>query len=348
MISENPVVRRGFFFAKTVKIVHQNTLKIGKSVVYYGNGTNEQRENMKTAVMIAALLMMLSLTACRTDFRTDAAERARKYALKYAKDISETDRNYIRYNDPEIYTAEIFKSKIPVFEPLGIGPNRYDTYEAEADRNLDFMHTAFVWNLPKAGFTVVVDGSGERSQRGWSPEKLIFKKYIPEDTAFSAARIKAIQFIANFFPDIKTRDLNHIRFSVPEILATSFRIEPPDEKKEKEIQIKKWMEYIRSGDLPKADPVQISLVWYSPISKEAYVVCGTAPGKNLNGWVPKRAYLISLAELDKMTLKDKKLSTADPRDKAGKRIETPDLRMYPTNVSRKGTDYGKKKFGKQD
>ena len=303
---------------------------------------------MKTAVMTAALLFLLSLTACRTDFRTDAAERARAYALKYAKDISETDRNYIRYNDPIIYSNQIFKSGIPSFEPLGTGPNRYDDYESEADSNLDFMHTAFVWELPKAGFSVVVDGAGDRNQRGWSPEKLIFKKYIPEDTAFSAARIKAVEFIANFFPDMKIRDLNHIRFSVPEILATSFRIEPPDEKKEKETQIKKWMEYIRSGELPEAEPVQISLVWYSPISKEAFVVCGLADEENLTGWIPKRAYLISVAELDKMTLKNKKLSTEDPKDKTGKRIETPDLRMYPTNAPKKKIRFGKMKFGKED
>lgn len=297
---------------------------------------------MKTALMTAALLFLLSLTACRTDFRTEAAESARAYALKYAKDISETDRNYIRYNDPVIYSNLLFKSGIPVFDPIGTGPNRYDEYVSEADSNLDFMHTAFVWNLPKSGFSVIVDGAGERNQRGWSPDKLIFKKYIPEDTAFSAARIKAVEFIANFFPDIKIRDLNHIRFSVPEILATSFQIEPPDEKKEKETQIKKWMEYIRSGEVPEKDPVQISLVWYSPLSKEAFVVCGTAPGENLNGWAPKRAYLVSLAELDKMILKDKIISTADPKDKEGKRIETPDLRMYPTNASEKKNRDSKK------
>ena len=206
---------------------------------------------MKTALMIAALLSLLSLTSCRTDFRTEAAESAREFALKYAKDISETDRNYIRYNDPVIYSDLLFKSGIPVFEPIGTGPNRYDQYVSEADSNLDFMHTAFVWNLPKSGFSVIVDGAGERNQRGWSPEKLIFKKYVPENTAFSAARIRAIEFIANFFPDLKTRDLNHIRFSVPKILATSFRIEPPDEKKEKEAQVKKWMDYIRSGEVPE-------------------------------------------------------------------------------------------------
>lgn len=303
---------------------------------------------MKTALMIAALLLLLSFTACRTDYRTDAAESARAYALKHAKDISETDRNYIRYNDPIIYSNLIFKSGIPVFELIGTGPNRYDDYVSEADSNLDFMHTAFVWNLPKAGFSVIVDGAGERNQRGWSPDKLIYKKYIPEDTAFSAARIQAVEFIANFFPDIKTRDLNHIRFSVPKILATSFLIEPPDEKKEKETQIKKWMEYIRSGEVPEKDPVQISLVWYSPITKDAFVVCGTAPGENLNGWSPKRAYFISVAELDKMTLKDKKLSTEDPRDKAGNRIETKDLRMYQTNESERKSGYGKMKFGKQE
>lgn len=296
-------------------------------MIYYGNGTNEQGKIMKkAAVVIAAFVLLLGLTACQTDYRANAAERARAYALKHAKDLSETDRNFIRYNEPVIYSNLLFHSSVPEFESIGGGPNRYDSYVAERNSNLDFMHTAFVWQLPKAGFAVLVDGAGERNQRGWTPEKVIFKKFIAENTAFSAAHIRATQFAANFFPDMKMTDLNQVRFSEPKVAATNFQLEPADKKKEKDIQIKKWMDYIRSGEKPKKDPVQISLSWISPVNGKAIVVCGIAPNENLVGWTPKRAYIIPPSELDSMTLKDKKISVEDPIDDHGKKIETQDLR----------------------
>lgn len=285
---------------------------------------------MRTAIATAALILLMSLTACRTDFRAEAAESARAFALKHAKDLSETDRNFIRYNDPVIYSNLLFRSSIPSFESIGGGPNRYDSYEAEADMSMDYMHTAFVWKLPKSGFSVVVDGAGERSHRGWSPNVVLFKKFIPEKTAYSAARIRATSFIANFFPDMKMTDLNQVRFSEPKVIATTFQLEPPDEKKEKEKQVKKWMDYIRSGDAPEKDPVQISLVWISPLNGEAIVACGTAPKENLFNWSPKRAYLLPPAELETMTVKDKIISLEDPEDDNGNKIETRDLREKAT------------------
>jgi len=282
-----------------------------------------KRRIYQASCLFFAVTALLCLAACQTDYRTEAAEDARRYALRHTKELSETDRNFIRYTDPAIYSNLLFPSRVPVFSGIGGGPNRFDAYKAAANPNLDYMHTAFVWELPKAGFSVVVDGTGERNQRGWSPDIVVYKKFIPENTAFTAAHIKAIEFLVNFFPDLKLADINRVRFYEPRVVPTRFPITRPEELS-RDSQIKKWMEYIRSGKGLEKQPAQISLVWKSPLNGEEMVVCGTSPSSNLNGWAPKKAFLLSPDELEKMIVREKQISLQDPTNDKGERIETPE------------------------
>ena len=284
---------------------------------------------IKLLLFSISALYLLFCSACGIDYRLNAVERAREYALKHTKDLSETDRNFIRYNDPAIMSDLIFTGNVPDKEKLGTGPNRFDSYEVQHNPNYDYMHTAFVWKLPKAGFSVLVDGAGERDLRGWDPDCVIYKKFIPENTALSAAHIRAVTFLVNFFPDLDFADINRARFSEPQVLPTSFLLENPAEQT-REKQMEKWMDYIRTGTGIEKKPVQISLIWTSPVNGNKIIVCGTAPGENLIGWSPKKALLLKPDELDAATVKNRKVEIKDPKNEKGEQIITPEVNPHKT------------------
>ena len=284
---------------------------------------------VKLLFFSVSVLFLLFCTACGIDYRLNAVERARAYALKNTKDLSETDRNFIRYNDPQIMSNLIFAGTVPAKDDLGTGPNRFDTYEVQYNPNYDYMHTAFVWNLPKAGFSVLVDGAGERDLRGWDPDCIIYKKFIPENTALSAAHIQAVTFLVNFIPELDFADINRVRFSEPQVHPTSFLLDNPAEQT-REKQMEKWMGYIRTGTGLEKKPAQISLVWTSPVNGDKIIVCGTAPAENLIGWTPKKAFLLKPGELDAATVKKRKVEIKDPKNEKGEQIITPEVNPHKT------------------
>ena len=277
--------------------------------------------------LLPLFLLLLLAAACQTDYRINAAERARSYALERTRDLPESDRNFIRYNDPILMSNLMFAFRPPVFTSLADGPSRFNDRVPERNSNYDFMHSAFVWHLPKSGFSVVVDGAGERDQRGWVPTQMLYKKFIPENTAFSAAKIKAAGFLANFFPDLKVAEINEVRFNEPRVAVTGFLLTPP-ESANRDTQVRKWMDYIRGGVGPKSAKVQISLIWTSPLDGKQMVVTGEAPKKNLYGWKPVKAYLLDRKELDEQIL-DTAISLKDPKNEEGETILTPEEEADP-------------------
>lgn len=165
------------------------------------------------------------------------------------------------------------------------------------------MHTAFVWHLPKSGFSLVVDGTGERTQRGWTPNQVVCKHFIPADTAYENAKKASVNFIANFFPELEAGDINEIRFNEPVVSATKFYLTPPEEPN-RDKQVRKWMDYIRSGEDVPVRKVQISLIWTSPLSGRKLVVTGESSERNFSGWKPVKALILSQSELEEALLKD--------------------------------------------
>ena len=280
-------------------------------------------------LLSGSVLLLFLCAACGIDYRLNAAERARSYALKHTRDLSETDRDFIRYNDPEIMTSLIFPGKVPERENLGTGPNRFDTYEVKANPNYDYMHTAFVWKLPKG--RLLRPGRRSRGTRsaGMGSRLHHLQKIHSENTAYSAAHLQAVTFLVNFFPDLSFANINRARFSEPMVLPTDFPLEDPAAQS-REKQMKKWMDYIRTGKGLEQKPIQISLVWTSPLNGDKIVVCGTAPQENLIGWTPKKAMILKPDELDAATVKNKKVNIRDPRNEKGEQIITPELNPHKT------------------
>lgn len=244
------------------------------------------------------------LSACQTDIRAAAVERARTYALKNTRQLSDTQRNFIRYTDPVIMEATIFRSTVPKLDPLGHIAGRYDD-KVKTNPENDFIHTCLVWNPPEMdGASVVVDGAGERSMRAWTPARLIIKKFIPPASEKMEARRKAVLFLASFMPDLDFASLNVVRFDEPEYVPTRFSLKDTlpvpaaAPKNDKSF----WDDYLASSSEDKTAKFrQISLVWTAPDGKKL-VVIGLSPALSLTNWNPKKAVLISESELKQAQL----------------------------------------------
>ena len=136
------------------------------------------------AIMAAATV----LTACRTDYTKDAVERARTYALDNLKGLTDNQRNFIRYTQPEIYENIIYPRYVI---PLDTGAGQHieidDVRHFPVAPQHDLMHSCVVWNPPDLGARVVVAGEGERSMMFWQPYRVLVKHYDAGDTALKSA-----------------------------------------------------------------------------------------------------------------------------------------------------------------
>ena len=65
-------------------------------------------QRFRAAMAALAFLLLTAGAACRTDYTDGAVEKARAYALARTKDLTEPQRNFIRYATPEIWEDEIF------------------------------------------------------------------------------------------------------------------------------------------------------------------------------------------------------------------------------------------------
>ena len=113
------------------------------------------------------------------------------------------------------------------------------------------------------------------------------------------------------------------------VSATEFHLTPVEEPN-RDAQVKKWMDYIRTGEGLAQKPVQISLVWTSPVNGDKIIVCGTAPRENLIGWTPVKAFLLKPQELESAVVKQRKVEIQDPRNEKGEQIITPELNPRKT------------------
>ena len=244
--------------------------------------------------MTAALAV---LTGCRTDYTKSAVERARTYALNNLKGLSDNQRNYIRYTQPEIYENIIYPRYVI---PLDTG---IDHVEIDDVRRFpvapqhDLMHSCVVWTPPDLGAKVVVAGEGERSMLFWEPYRVIVKRYDPGDTGLKSATSAASSFVRNNMLYLSTAELNRVRFDNPEAVYTRLPVEPEQET----VELSSWEEYLneKEGRTPKAAPnTQLSLVWPADDPLRRIVVTGFSKSGTFYGWKLRTAELMDVDKLD--------------------------------------------------
>ncbi len=253
-------------------------------------------------LMIAAMIAALAfLSGCRTDYSKSAVERARSYALNNLKGLSDNQRNFIRYTQPEIYENIIYPRYVI---PLDAGNSGHieidDVRRFPVAPQHDLMHSCVVWNPPDLGARVVVAGEGERSMMFWEPYRVIVKHYDPGDTGLRRATSAASAFVRNNMQYLTTAELNRVRFDKPETVYTRLPVDPDGTDPER---LTSWEEYQneRDGKSSKNNAsayTQLSLMWPADDPLQCIVVTGFSKSGTFAGWKLRTAELMEVSKLD--------------------------------------------------
>ena len=242
---------------------------------------------------------MAILTGCRTDYTKNAVETARTYALNNLKGLSDNQRNFIRFTQPEIYENIIYPRYVI---PLDAGNSGHieidDVRRFPVAPQHDLMHSCVVWSPPDLGAKVVVAGEGERSMMFWEPYRVIVKRYDPGDTGLKSATSTAAAFVRNNMQYLSTAELNRVRFDKPETVYTRLPVDP-DEVEQGELT--SWEEYLneRDGKTSNSSPyTQLSLMWPADDPLQCIVVTGFSKSGTFSGWKLRTAELMDVSKLD--------------------------------------------------
>ena len=252
-------------------------------------------------MIFAMAAAMAVLTGCQTDYTKSAVERARTYALNNLKGLSDNQRNFIRYTQPEIYENIVYPRYVI---PLDTGASHIeidDVRRFPVAPQHDLMHSCVVWNPPDLGAKVVVAGEGERSMLFWEPYRVLVKRYDPGDAGLKSATVSASTFVRNNMQYLSRAELNRVRFDTPETIYTRLPVDP--EEPEKDI-LSAWEEYQNEKEGRKKTPTytQLSLMWPADDPLQCIVVTGFSKSGTFTGWKLRTAELMDVNKLNEARL----------------------------------------------
>lgn len=270
-------------------------------------------------LLITAMTAMLAvLSGCRTDYTKSAVERARTYALDNLKGLSDNQRNFIRYTQPEVYENIIYpRYVIPL--NTGIGSTHVeidDVRHFPIAPEHDLMHSCVVWTPPDLGAKVVVVGEGERSMMFWDPYRVIVKRYDPGDTGLKSATAAASTFVRNNMLYLSVSEQNRVRFDNPESVYTRLPVDPENAE---DGELSAWEEYQqekKGGSAKSLKHTQLSLVWPADDPLQCIVVTGFSQTGTFDGWKLRTGELMDVTKLDAARLSREEIDAIEKTVKA--------------------------------
>ena len=265
---------------------------------------------------MAALVTLLS--GCRTDHTKSAVECARAYALENLKGLTDDQRNFIRYTQPEIYENIIYPRYVTPLN-AGIGADHVeidDVRHFPVAPEHDLMHSCVVWTPPDLGAKVVVAGEGERSMLFWQPYRVIVKRYDPGDTGLKTATAAASTFVRNNMQYLSTSELNRVRFDKPEPVYTRLPVDPGEAN---DRALSSWEEYLsekEGKDVKASGYTQLSLMWPADDPLQCIVVTGFSRSGTFDGWKLRTGELMAVTKLDDARLSREEIDAIEKTVKA--------------------------------
>ena len=267
--------------------------------------------------LTAAVSVLAALTGCRTDYTKSAVERARTYALKNLSGLTDGQRNFIRFTQPEIYENIVYPRYVI---PLNTGSGHIeidDVRHFPVAPEHDLMHSCVVWSPPDLGAKVVVAGEGERSMLFWEPYRVIVKRYDPGDQGLKSATAAASTFVRNNMLYLSVSKQNRVRFDNPEAVYTRLPVDPEDAVEA--VNLSSWEEYQQEkegGKKKTAQNTQLSLMWPADDPLQCIVVTGFSKTGTFDGWQLRTAELMDVTKLDAARLSREEIDAIEKTVKA--------------------------------
>jgi hypothetical protein len=211
-------------------------------------------------LVLISLSMLLLLNACRTKeyYQDRAVQKARNFLLHEDRTLNLSQREYVKFNKPVIMAADL----------LGIVPEARTSGISSVQ-----SHVCIAWVIPDKKDAYVVFGVSDNRLRGWYPNRVVIKRYDIPIYDYHKSKEAAINYAMNNFQYLSPKQLNRIRFTVPETIVTDYKFG------------KETMEAYRLTPKALDSLVQTTFVWPSDNPDHKIFVCGVG-AKDLNGWRP--------------------------------------------------------------
>ena len=224
------------------------------------------------------LLMLVFLTACRTDSQEEALEKARAFTLEQTRMLPETTRNYIRYAAPTVQIGNIFGHHgLTLFEYAHLPRNT--VYTPQTNAGLDLISANFVWTPPETGYSVIAIGHGQRDLQYWEPLKVILKNPQPVRAVYEAAKSAASDYAVNNMLYLSRMENVRVRYSEAE----------------------EWKNFLDSLK-KKRDRRQYSVIWQADDPAKRIVIAGFGSTDDPAGWTPACGMIIPASQLNEYTI----------------------------------------------
>ena len=207
---------------------------------------------------LASLSLIIVFAACSTTdyYRDRAVQRARVFLLQEDRTLNLEQREYVKFNKPVIMAT-------PIFTKLNSASATSGT----------LSHVCIAWVAPGRKDAHVVFGVSDNRLRDWTPNRVIIKKYNRPAYVYRAAKQSAVSFGVNNFLYLSSRQINRIRFEVPETIITNYKFS------------KATLENKKISEKHLKSLVQITFVWPSGSYDKRLFICGLG-AKDLKGWRP--------------------------------------------------------------
>ncbi|MBR2373722.1 MAG: hypothetical protein IKA87_05780, partial [Lentisphaeria bacterium] len=226
--------------------------------------------------------VMLALAGCHSDawHQERAVDSARQFIYENARELTPEQFAFVKMTPPVLLNGQIFSRST----------GSRETLPAREKRQI-----CVSWKIPETNTHYMVFGMSDPGMAYWKPLRLIRREINKSSTAPLAALNKARNYaVSSWVQELSSADLNIIRFSIPEAVQTSFKLDPEKEKK----YPAPW------GKLTLPDEnkgIQISLLW--KISGDRYAVfCGIGP-EDLGTWNIVMAGIMKKDEVAGATVK---------------------------------------------
>ncbi len=226
------------------------------------------------------IMTATTMVSCKSDayYKERAVDNAREYLLENSLELSQLQREYIKFNKPVLLYENIYGQQTNPLGPFQI---------------------AITWIVPDEKDALLVYGTSYHNMREWSPIKIIKKQFIEKDKQKLSAMRAAVNYAMNNMLFMSDETRNHIRFSTPKFAMTNFPLERLGllSKLDAFGKVKSKKRLAKEQDLIEKKE-QVSLIYTTGNDKTRVVILGVA-GKGISGWQPVTGVEVSTAELKK-------------------------------------------------
>lgn len=246
---------------------------------------------IQLAAYLLPALLPLMFVSCHSDayYKERAVNKAREFLLDDTKNLSQMQREYIKFNKPILLHRNILGS-----------PSDPGSYYI----NSEIFQICITWTVPGEEDVYMVFGSGNYRMKNWEPIRVIRKKFNEVDSARISAFRNAMLYVMNNMLYLSLEDRNRIRFEVPEVASTNFVLDIEQLVKKTDSQgqpLPEKMITMARNNLKKKQ--QVSIVFKTEQPGKLVVVAGLS-GAELAGWAPVAGMVITADNLSKHTVKE--------------------------------------------